>query len=255
MVRQAASWHLGRRAYTCPVPDTVLLDLDDVHVTFGTLNALDGLSLQAHAGQVTAVLGPNGAGKTTMVRCCTGLLTPDAGSIRVVGDAPGSARALAEVGVMPQSAGAWNAIRARELLVHLSRLYNDPQPVDELMELLGISHTARTAYRRLSGGQKQSLNMAAALIGRPRLVFLDEPTAGLDPHVRRRVWQVIRQLRDAGVGIVLSTHLMDEASALADHIYIMDAGHVRLDGTTAELTAKQSLEDVFLANTNVGGVR
>ncbi|MGD8215035.1 ABC transporter ATP-binding protein [Aestuariimicrobium sp. Y1814] len=232
---------------------TPLLSLDDVHLRFGDTRALAGLTLSAHAGQVTAVLGPNGAGKTTMVRCCTGLYQPDSGSITIVGGAPGTARAQAEVGVMPQSAGTWNAIRARELLVHLAGMHTNPQPVDELMDLLGISHVANTAYRRLSGGQQQSLNLAAALIGRPRLVFLDEPTAGLDPHVRRQVWQVIGSLRDAGVGVVLSTHLMDEAEALADQVWIMNAGRVTASGTVAELTATQSLEEVFLSTTTPGG--
>lgn len=232
---------------------TPLLSLTDVHLRFGQTRALAGLTLSAAAGEVTAVLGPNGAGKTTMVRCCTGLYTPDSGTISIVGSTPGTATTQAEVGVMPQSAGTWNAIRARELLVHLGGLYANPHPADELMELLGISHVATTAYRRLSGGQQQSLNLAAALIGRPRLVFLDEPTAGLDPHVRQRVWQVIRTLRDSGVAVVLSTHLMDEAEALADQVWIMNAGTVTASGTVAELTATQSLEEVFLSTTTPGG--
>lgn len=233
---------------------TPLLTLADVRISFGDTRALDGLSLTALAGQVTAVLGPNGAGKTTMVRCCTGLYTPDAGAISIVGGPPGTPRAQAEVAVMPQSAGTWNAIRARELLVHLGSLYANPHPADALMELLGIAHVARTPYRRLSGGQQQSLNLAAALIGRPRLVFLDEPTAGLDLHVRQRVWQVIRTLRDSGVGVVLSTHLMDEAEALADQVWILNAGRVTASGTVAELTATQTLEEVFLTTTTPGGL-
>ncbi|MGD7733755.1 ABC transporter ATP-binding protein [Propionibacteriaceae bacterium G57] len=229
------------------------LSLTDVHVRFGDTQALAGLTLHAAAGQVTAVLGPNGAGKTTMVRCCTGLVTPDSGTISIVGAVPGSPTAQAEVGVMPQAAGAWNAIRARELLVHLGRLHANPHDADELLALLGIAHVAKTPYRRLSGGQQQSLNLAAALIGRPRLVFLDEPTAGLDPHVRQKVWQVIRDLRDAGVAVVLSTHLMDEAEALADQVWIMNAGRVTASGTVAELTREASLEQVFLATTTPGG--
>ena len=237
------------------MPDaTALLTLDDVRLSFGDTHALDGLSLTARAGQVTAVLGPNGAGKTTMVRCCTGLYTPDAGRISIVGGPPGTSRAQAEVAVMPQSAGTWNAIRARELLVHLGSLHANPLSADALLDLVGIAHVARTPYRRLSGGQQQSLNLAAALIGRPRLVFLDEPTAGLDLHVRQRVWQVIRTLRDSGVGVVLSTHLMDEAEALADQVWILNAGRVTTAGTVAELTATQTLEQVFLSTTTPGGL-
>lgn len=237
-----------------PAPEPLLI-LDDVRVAFGRTQALAGLSLSAAAGEVTAVLGPNGAGKTTMVRCCTGLVQPDAGTVRIVGASPGSPTALAEVGVMPQSAGAWSAIRARELLAHLAALHQNPQPVDDLLALFGLTDAARTPYRRLSGGQRQSLNLAAALVGRPRLVFLDEPTAGMDPHVRRRVWGLVRQLADAAVGVVLTTHMMDEAEALADRVYIVDAGRVRVQGTVPELTRDRPLEDVFLATTTFGGVR
>ena len=234
-----------------PIP---LLTLTDVRIRFGDTQALAGLSPTAHAGQVTVILGPNGAGKTTMVRCCTGLHAPDSGQISIVGGPPGTPRAQAEVAVMPQFAGTWNAITARELLVHLGTLYANPHPADALMELLGITHVARTPYRRLSGGQQQSLNLAAALIGRPRLVFLDEPTAGLDLHVRERVWQVIRTMRDSGVAVVLSTHVMDEAEALADQVWILNAGQVSASGTVAELTTTQTLAEVFLSTTTPGGL-
>lgn len=218
-------------------------------MTFGRKRALDGLSLSAAPGQITAVLGPNGAGKTTMIRSCTGLVKPDSGTIRVLGHAAGSPEAATRIGVMPQSTGAWSGVRAEELLHYLAGLYSDPQPVDELMELLGITDFARTTYRRLSGGQQQSVNLAGALVGRPELVFLDEPTAGMDPHVRRHTWQVIKKLRDDGVAVLLTTHLMDEAAWLADHVWMVDKGHVVVSGTVPELTREQSLEDVFLSNT------
>ena len=229
------------------------LDLSDVQVRFGSVHALDGLTLTAQAGQVTAVLGPNGAGKTTLLRCCTGLITPERGSISVLGHQPGSEQVRARVGVMPQATGAWSAVKARELVAYLATLYADPQPVDPLCAHLGIDTFARTPYRRLSGGQKQAVNLAGALVGRPELVFLDEPTAGMDPHARKRTWQVIEQLRAAGVGVVLTTHSMDEAAALADQVWIIDAGRVQLSGTVAELTAHgDSLEDVFLSHTAEG---
>lgn len=239
------------RSYTGSVPPALLLD--DVHVRFGSTVALDGLTLQAQAGQVTAVLGPNGAGKTTMLRCCTGLITPDDGQLQVFGQAPGSPAVSARIGVMPQSTGAWSGIRAAELVNYLATLYAHPQPVDQLCALLGIDSFARTPYRRLSGGQKQAVNLAGALVGRPELVFLDEPTAGMDPHARKRTWQIVEQLRAAGVGVVLTTHSMDEAAALADRVWIIDAGRVQLQGTVAELTARgESLEDVFLSHTAEG---
>ena len=157
------------------------LHASDLRLAFGSVAALDGLSLTAESGQVTALLGPNGAGKTTFIRCCTALARPDSGALELFGHLPGSPEALARIGLMPQSTGAWSGIRAGELLAYLAKLYANPQPVDELIKLLGIGPFASTPYRRLSGGQQQAVNLAGALIGRPGLVFLDEPSAGLDP--------------------------------------------------------------------------
>jgi len=227
------------------------LRVDRLTVSLGGRTVLDELSLTAAPGELTAVLGPNGAGKTTLIRCCTGLLRPDAGSVTVLGHAPGSAEAAARVGLMPQSTGAWSGIKAIELLHYLSGLYAHPLDVGVLVDRCGIGPFARTPYRRLSGGQQQAVNLAGALIGRPELVFLDEPTAGMDPHARRATWALLEDLREAGVSIVLTTHAMDEAQALADRVFIVDAGRVSVSGTVAELTAgDRTLEDVFLAHTH-----
>lgn len=211
---------------------------------------LDELSLSAAEGEVTAVLGPNGAGKTTMIRCCTGLLRPSGGSIEVLGRPAGSSGANDRVGLMPQSTGAWSGVRPRELLSYLAGLYAAPLPPAALIDRLGIGGFADTPYRRLSGGQQQLVNLAGAIVGRPRLVFLDEPTAGLDPHARRAVWQLIEELRTAGVAVVLTTHDMDEAEQLADRVYLLDAGRLVAHGTIAELTTGGSLEQLFLSLTN-----
>ncbi len=218
-------------------------------MTLGSNRVLNGLSLTAQASEITCILGPNGAGKTTMIRCCTGLLTPTDGTIRVLDSMPGAATLRARVGLMPQSAGAWSGVHAGELLRHLASLYATPQPVDQLMELLGISDFAKTPYRRLSGGQQQLVNLAGAIVGRPELVFLDEPTSGMDPRVRRNTWQIIKSLRDAGVAVVCTTHGMDEATKLADRVYIMSAGKIAVSGTVPELTKAGSLEDAFLRHT------
>lgn len=231
------------------MPANPALDISGAHLRFGTVTALDGLDLVAFPGQVTAVLGPNGAGKTTMMRCATGLLRPDAGTFTVLGGTPEEAVAAGGVGMMPQSVGAWSGIKPMELLRYLAGLHTNPLPIDPLAARLGIDTFAGTGVRRLSGGQQQALNLAGALIGRPRLLFLDEPTAGMDPHARRSVWELLGQVRDAGVAIVLTTHAMDEAETLADRISIVDRGRTRLSGTPSELTAKESLEEVFLANT------
>ena len=227
------------------------LVVDALTVTLGGHRILDELSLTAAPAALTAVLGPNGAGKTTLIRCCTGLLRPDTGSVTVLGRPAGTAEVAAQVGLMPQSTGAWSGIRAVELLRYLAGLYAHPHDVDALVERCGITSFATTPYRRLSGGQQQAVNLAGALIGRPELVFLDEPTAGMDPHARRATWTLLTELRAAGVGIVLTTHAMDEAQALADQVFIVDAGRVTVSGTVPELTAgDRSLEDVFLAHTH-----
>ncbi len=231
------------------------LVVDRLSVTLGGRAVLDDLSLTAAPGRLTAVLGPNGAGKTTLIRCCTGLLPAGAGSVTVLGHPAGHPEVTARVGLMPQSTGAWSGIRAVELLHHLAGLYAHPHDVDALVRRCGIESFARTPYRRLSGGQQQAVNLAGALIGRPELVFLDEPTAGMDPHARRATWALLEELRAAGVAIVLTTHAMDEAQALADQVFIVDAGRVSVSGTVAELTSgDRSLEDVFLAHTH-GAVR
>lgn len=233
-----------------PDPDAVVVT--DVAVRLGGRAVLDGLSLRAAAGQLTAVLGPNGAGKTTLLRCCTGLLTPARGAVTVLGRPAGSRDTAARVGLMPQSTGAWSGIKAGELLRYLASLYAAPQPVAALMDRLGITAYAGTPFRRLSGGQQQTVNLAAALVGRPELVFLDEPSSGLDPHARRATWDLLREVGAAGVGVVLTTHAMDEAAALADRVYIVDRGRVVVSGTVAELTRSgRSLEDVFLSSTRI----
>ncbi|MBK8447905.1 MAG: ABC transporter ATP-binding protein [Micropruina sp.] len=216
-------------------------------LTLGGTRVLDGLSWTAAAGEITALLGPNGAGKTTAIRCVTGMLAPDAGSVRVLGGPPGSAND--RVGLMPQSVGAWSAARPGEMLRYLASLYPDPVPVHELVDALALAPLLHRPYRRLSGGEQQAVNLAGALIGRPELVLLDEPTAGMDPHARRRTWTVIEGLRSSGVSVLLTTHDMDEAARLADRVWIMDAGRVRICGTVPELTAHASLEDVFLRHT------
>ena len=222
----------------------------DVIVKLGGRAVLDGLSLEAKTGALTAVLGPNGAGKTTLIRCCTDLIRPSEGTVRVLDLPAGSRKLSGRIGLMPQSAGSWSGIRAIELLRYLAGLYANPLPVPALVERLGLAECARTPYRRLSGGQQQAVNLAGALVGRPEVVFLDEPTAGMDPHARRATWLLLRELRANGVTMLLTTHAMDEAEALADQVYIVDRGRVAISGTVRQLTKSGgSLESVFLTHT------
>ncbi len=204
---------------------------------YGNKTAVDGLDLDVRAGTVTAVLGPNGAGKTTTIETCEGYRKPDDGTVRVLGlDPVADAAALRpRIGVMLQSGGVYSGARADEMLRHMAKLHAHPLDVDALIERLGLGSCGRTTYRRLSGGQQQRLALAMAVVGRPELVFLDEPTAGLDPQARRATWDLVRELRADGVTVVLTTHFMQEAEELADDVAIVDAGRVAAQGSPEQL--------------------
>jgi ABC-2 type transport system ATP-binding protein len=204
---------------------------------YGAKTAVDGLDLTVPRGSVTAVLGPNGAGKTTTVEVCEGYRRPDGGTARVLGLDPATQGAALRprIGVMLQSGGVYPGARAEEMLRHAAALHADPVDPALLIERLGLETCGRTAYRRLSGGQQQRLALAMAVVGRPELVFLDEPTAGLDPQARHATWDLVRELRADGVSVVLTTHFMDEAEQLADQVAIIDAGRTIAAGTPEEL--------------------
>jgi ABC-2 type transport system ATP-binding protein len=171
------------------VPAPAVL-VDGLVMTYGDVRAVDALELEVASGTVTAILGPNGAGKTTTIETCEGYRRPQRGSVRVLGLDPlrDARRLRPRVGVMLQSGGAWSGVRAGEMLRHLAAMHAHPLDVDLLMERLGLDSCGRTPYRRLSGGQRQRLGLAMAVVGRPELVFLDEPTAGLDPQARHSTW-------------------------------------------------------------------
>ena len=200
---------------------------------------LAGVDLVARQGEITVILGVNGAGKTTTLECAQGLQTRTAGTVRLLGEDPVRAGAdlRGRVGIMLQEGGLPPAARPLQLLKHVAGMYTDPRPVDELARRLGIDEFASTTIRRLSGGQKQRVALAAALVGRPEVVFLDEPGAGLDPQSRQLVIALIEELRAEGLGIVLTTHLLDDAERLADVVHILDRGRVVASGSVAELLA------------------
>jgi ABC-2 type transport system ATP-binding protein len=220
-----------------PEAGPAALLVDGLSVSFGRRRALDGLTLQAATGALTAVLGPNGAGKTTLLRCCTGLVRSTSGRVQVLGERPGHPGLAARVGLMPQSTGAWSGIRAGELLHYLAGLYARPHNVDALVERLDLAEVVRTPYRRLSGGQQQAVNLAAALVGRPELVFLDELTQNLDPVSRRHTWDVVRRIHDTGTTVVLVTHDVAEAEHALERVAILSGGRVIAQGRPAELKA------------------
>jgi ABC-2 type transport system ATP-binding protein len=219
------------------VESTPAVEISGMVKRYGPVTAVDGLTLTAGAGQVTAVLGPNGAGKTTTIEVCEGYRRIDSGTVRILGLDPMRAAALRpRVGVMLQSGGIPPAVPALEYLKTLSRFHVKPHEPAWLLDIVGLSDLAKTPYKRLSGGQQQRLSLAAAVIGRPELVFLDEPTAGLDPQARHATWDLVSALRHDGVGVVLTTHFMDEAERLADHVVIIDHGRAVAAGSPGQLT-------------------
>ncbi|NLG22789.1 MAG: ABC transporter ATP-binding protein [Actinomycetales bacterium] len=219
---------------------------------FGRVRALDGVSWTAREGQVTCLLGPNGAGKTTTVEIAEGLQHADSGTVEVLGTDPWRADAdhRARVGVMLQDGGLPQAVRPVALLRHLARFYAAPADVDAIVQELGIDDFARTPVRRLSGGQRQRVALAAALVGRPEVLFLDEPTAGLDPHVRRTVWELITRTAANGATVVVTTHSFEEAERLADHLVIMAHGRTVAEGTTEQVAGSGTLETAYFALTD-----
>lgn len=213
------------------------LVVDSVVKAFGATRAVDGLSFHVNRGELLCFLGPNGAGKTTTIEMCEGFTAPTSGSIRVLGLDPATNPdgVRERIGIMLQGGGSYSGIRVREMLELTARYSRNPFDPDWLIEILGLEGVAKNTYRRLSGGQQQRLSLALALIGRPELVFLDEPTAGMDAQSRLAVWELIRALKRDGVTIVLTTHLMDEAEALANRVIIIDHGRKVAEGTPAEL--------------------
>jgi ABC-2 type transport system ATP-binding protein len=233
------------------VPNPPAVAVDGLVMRYGDKVAVDDLSLTVEAHTITAVLGPNGAGKTTTLETCEGYRRPQRGSVRVLGlDPVRNRRALLpRIGVMLQDGGAWSGVRAMEMLRHIARLHAHPLDVGMLSDRLGLGDCGRTPYRRLSGGQQQRLGLAMALVGRPELVFVDEPTAGMDPKARRTTWELLEELRSDGVTVVLTTHYMDEAERLADRLHIIDRGRLVASGSPLELTRGGGVSTIRLVVT------
>ena len=230
------------------------VEVVDLVKNYRTVRALAGVSFGVPRQGVTALLGPNGAGKTTTVEICEGFRTADSGRVRVLDLEPrrDSAKLRPRVGVMLQSGGVYPGARGGEMLRHIAALHRNPLDPAALLARLDLTDRADRPYRRLSGGEQQRLSLAMAVVGRPELVFLDEPTAGLDVQARRATWDLIRDLRAAGVAVVLTTHAMDEAERLADHVVIIDEGRVVATGTPHELTSRDAGQHLsFRASTGL----
>lgn len=214
------------------------IEITDLVKRYGTHTAINGLSLSVAPGEVFGLLGPNGAGKTSTVETLEGYRKPDGGTVRVLGLDPiaDGARLRPQIGVMLQSGGIYPGLKPLEALKLFASFYADAEDPDKMLDLVGLREAIKTPVRRLSGGQYQRLSLAMALIGKPELVFLDEPTAGLDPHARAMTWDLVRDLRAKGVTVLLTTHAMDEAEALCDRLAIIDHGRLVTLGTPSEIT-------------------
>jgi len=213
------------------------LVVDQLVVRYGSRTAVDGVSFSAEAGSVLALLGPNGAGKTSTVEALEGYRRPTAGSVRVLGLDPIAQRAsvVPRIGVMLQRGGVYPTMAAGAVLRLFASYYPKPVAPEQLLDRLDLRQAAGTPWKRLSGGEQQRLSLALALVGRPEVAFLDEPSAGMDPAARRVLWEVIRSLRDDGVAVLLTTHDLDEAEQLADRVVIVDGGRIVAEGAPADL--------------------
>lgn len=196
----------------------------DAHLAYGHAVALRGLSLTVSQGRVTGLLGPNGAGKSSAVALLAGLRRPRSGHVEVLGGQPGRSAARQALNVMLQEEGLPTGARGPETVRHVARLRDAVPSADQIIARLGIDAFGRTSIRRLSGGERRRVSLACALVGSPRMVILDEPTSGLDPRGRSLVWEIIRELRDGGTTVLLTTHLLDEAEALCDDVAILSRG-------------------------------
>ena len=219
-----------------------MLVLRDIHRKFGATVAVAGLSLEVRAGEVFGFLGPNGAGKSTTIAIATGLLAPDSGTVDLMGlGSPQVAEVRRHLGLAPQEIALYGELTARENLAFLAQLYGARSPrarVDELLALVELEPRANDRVSTYSGGMKRRLNLAAALVHDPRLVLLDEPTAGVDPQSRNRILELVRRLAAEGRTIVFTTHYMEEAAKVCDRVGIVDHGRMLDIGTVAELVAR-----------------
>ena len=208
-----------------------MITLDTISKWFGSITAVDGLSLAIEPGEVFGLLGPNGAGKSTTIAMTVGLLSPDSGTVRIDGGDPVDAAVRASLGVAPQSLAIYDEMTARENLVFFGSIYGldgatRTRRADELLELVGLTDRARDRVKGFSGGMKRRVNLACALVHDPRVVLLDEPTAGVDPQSRHAIFEIVRELQDQGRTIVYTTHYMEEAQKLCSRVGVIDKGNL-----------------------------
>jgi ABC-2 type transport system ATP-binding protein len=211
-----------------PLDPDAAISIRGLGKRYGDFTAVDGLDLDIRRGEIFALLGPNGAGKTTTVEICEGYRSRDAGDVRVLGEDPARGRRAwkAQLGIVLQSGSGESQLSVREMLTAQASYYADPRDPDEVLELVGLTEKAGVRGKTLSGGQRRRLDVALGIVGRPTLLFLDEPTTGFDPEARRQFWSLIRSLRELGTTMLLTTHYLDEAEALADRVGVIARGRL-----------------------------
>lgn len=227
----------------------VLASLQGVHKDYGKVRALDGIDLQVRGGELLALLGPNGAGKTTAIALLLGLAQADSGQVALFGQSPSQLAARRRIGVMLQSAGIPDTLCVGELLELTRSYYPNPRSVADCVAMAGLDGLLQRRYGKLSGGQQRRVQFALAICGRPQLLFLDEPTTGLDIEARQRLWQAIRELVAQGCGVLLTTHYLEEAETLADRVVVLNGGRVIAQGSVQAIRAHISQRRIRCVST------
>ncbi len=221
-----------------------LASLDGARKTYGKLNALDGFDFVANRGELTALLGPNGAGKSTAISILLGLQRTDSGNAQLFGHDPQEIEGRRRIGIMMQEVALSSVLRPREMLAQVASYYPTPYEPEQVLARLSREKIAQRPYGKLSGGQKRQVQFALAIVGRPELLFLDEPTVGLDIQAREALWKVVRELKHEGCSIVLTTHYLEEAEALADRVVVMARGRKVTSGTVEDIRGHVSRKQV-----------
>jgi ABC-2 type transport system ATP-binding protein len=232
--------------------DTGIICVEDLRRRYGTtgrnaFEAVRGVSFSVRRGELFALLGTNGAGKTSTMEVLEGLAAPTAGVVRVFGSDPGRDRRLVRprIGIMLQEGGLPGDLTVAETARMWAGTLSSPRPIEEAIELVDLSHRAGVSVKQLSGGEKRRLDLAMAILGRPEILFLDEPTAGLDPESRSRTWRLVRHLLESGTTVILTTHYLQEAEDLADRLAILHRGRIALTGTPAAVAAAHPAQISF----------
>lgn len=219
-----------------------VVEVRDLRKRYGDIAAVDGVDFSVEAGEVFALLGPNGAGKTTTVEILEGYRHPDGGSVTVLGQDPRTAPPSwrDRIGIVLQQSGIEKELTVREALTRLARLYRDPADVETTIGRVGLTEKADARIKTLSGGQRRRVDMAAAIIGRPEVIFLDEPTTGFDPAARREAWRLVTELTADGATVILTTHYLDEAQQLADRVAVIAGGRIVAEGDPSTLGGRET---------------